>query len=75
MREDFEEWAKGKIPLDNYDQDCATLETSIAWKAWQRSWHIAVRAQREKDEIEIKALRNKLLSIASLASTKFVGEK
>ena len=75
MKEDFEEWAKGKIAIVNYDKDYANSEASIAWQAWQRAWNIAVRAQRQKDEEEIKALRNKLRSIASLASTKFMGER
>lgn len=75
MKEDFEEWAKGKVALDHYNTDYANLEAQIAWKAWQRAWNIAVRAQREKDEVEIKALQNKLRSIVSIATTKFVGDR
>ena len=75
MREDFEEWAKGKIPLVNYDKEYATLEAQIAWQAWQRAWNIAVRAQRQKDEEELSALKNKLRSIASLAGTKYIKER
>ena len=75
MKEDFEEWAKGKVALDNYKDDYANLEAQIAWQAWQRAWNIAVRAQRVKDEVEIQALRNKLMSIASLANTKYMGER
>jgi hypothetical protein len=75
MKEDFEEWAKGKIAIVNYDKDYANAEASIAWQAWQRAWNIAVREQRRKDEVEINALRNKLHSIASLANTKYMGER
>ena len=75
MKEDFEEWAKDKIAIVNYDKDYANLEAQIAWQAWQRAWNIAVRAQRERDEIEIRSLQNKLRSIVSIASTKFVGDR
>lgn len=74
MKEDFEEWAKGKIPVVNYGEDYATLQGQIAWQAWQRAWNIAIRAQRQKDEAEITALKNKLRSIASLAGTKYIKE-
>ena len=75
MKEDFEEWAKGKVAVAHYNGEYANLEAQIAWQAWQRAWNIAVRAQREKDEVEIKALQNKLRSIVSIASTKFVGDR
>jgi hypothetical protein len=75
MKEDFEEWAKGKISLVNYDKDYANLEAQIAWQAWQRAWNIAIREQRRKDEEELTALKNKLRAIAGLASTKFLKER
>jgi hypothetical protein len=75
MKEDFEQWADGKVAIDHYKGEYANLEAQIAWQAWQRAWNIAVRAQREKDEIEIRSLHNKLRSIVSIASTKFVGER
>ena len=75
MKEDFEEWAEGKVAIDHYKGEYANLEAQIAWQAWQRAWNIAVRAQRQKDEVEINALRNKLHSIASLANTKYMGER
>lgn len=62
MKEDFEEWAKGKIALTHYNTDYANLEAQIAWQAWQRAWNIAVRAQRQKDELEINALKHKVNS-------------
>ena len=75
MREEFEEWAKGKIPLVNYDKDYATLEAQMAWEAWQRAWYIAVREQRRKDDEEITALKNKLRAIAGLTNTKFLKDR
>lgn len=75
MKEDFEEWAEGKVAIDHYKGEYANLEAQVAWQAWQRAWNIAVRAQRQKDEVEINALRNKLHSIASLANTKYMGER
>ena len=75
MREDFEEWAKGKISLAHYDTDYANLEAQIAWQAWQTAWKIAVREQRRKDDEEITALKNKLKAIAGLTGTKFLKER
>ena len=75
MREDFEEWAEGKVAVAHYKGEYANLEAQIAWQAWQRAWNIAVRAQRQKDEEEITALKNKLRSIASLAGTKYIKER
>jgi hypothetical protein len=37
MKEDFEEWAKGKVALAHYNTDYANLEAQIAWQAWQRA--------------------------------------
>jgi len=70
MKEDFEEWAKGKIPLTNYNTEYANLETQVAWQAWQRAWNIAVRAQRQKDEEEINALRHKVNAAMAILGTK-----
>ena len=53
MREDFEEWAKGKVALVHSDGNYRNLEAQTAWEAWQRAWNIAVREQRRKDEEEI----------------------
>ena len=75
MKEDFEEWAKGKISLVNYEEDYANLEAQIAWQAWQRAWNIAVRAQRQKDEAEIRALQNKILIAKAALTTKVVGAR
>ncbi len=75
MKEEFEEWAKGKVALAHYNGEYANLEAQTAWQAWQRAWNIAVRAQRQKDEEEITALKNKLRSIASLAGTKYIKER
>jgi hypothetical protein len=70
MKEDFEEWAKGKIALAHYNTDYANLEAQIAWQAWQRAWNIAVRAQRQKDEEEINALKHKVNSAMAILGAK-----
>lgn len=70
MKEDFEEWAKGKIALDHYNTDYANLEAQIAWKAWQRAWNIAIRAQRQRDEEEINALRHKINAAMAVLGSK-----
>ena len=75
MKEEFEEWAKGKIALVNYDKDYANLEAQIAWQAWQRSWNIAVREQRRKDEEEIVALKHKITMASNALSTRLSGER
>lgn len=75
MKEDFEEWAKGKISLAHYEGDYANLEAQIAWQAWQRAWNIAVRAQRQKDEAEIHALKNKIASAKAILTTKMIGAR
>ena len=75
MREEFEEWAKGKIALVNYDKDYANIEAQMAWAAWQRAWNIAIRAQRQKDEAEIRALQNKILIAKAALTTKVVGAR
>lgn len=70
MKEDFEEWAKGKVALDHYNTDYANLEAQIAWKAWQRAWNIAIRAQRQRDEEEINALRHKINAAMAVLGSK-----
>jgi hypothetical protein len=70
MREDFEEWAKGKIALVASHNKYNNLEAQIAWEAWQRAWNIAVREQRRKDENEINALKHKVNSAMAVLGTK-----
>lgn len=70
MKEDFEEWAKGKVALVHYNTDYANLESQIAWQAWQRAWNIAVREQRRKDEEEINALKHKVNAAMAVLGTK-----
>lgn len=70
MKEDFEEWAKGKVALTHYNTDYANLEAQIAWQAWQRAWNIAVREQRRKDEEEINALKHKVNAAMAVLGTK-----
>jgi hypothetical protein len=70
MREDFEEWAKGKIALVASHNKYNNLEAQIAWEAWQRAWNIAVREQRRKDENEINALKHKVNSAMAVLETK-----
>ena len=59
----------------NYDKDYANADAQLAWAAWQRAWNIAVRAQRQKDEAEIRALQNKILIAKAALTTKVVGAK
>jgi hypothetical protein len=70
MKEDFEEWAKGKVAVAHYNGEYANLEAQIAWQAWQRAWNIAVRAQRQKDEEEINALKHKVNSAMAILGAK-----
>ncbi len=70
MKEDFEEWAKGKVALAHYNGDYANLEAQTAWQAWQRAWNIAVREQRRKDEEEINALKHKINAAMAVLGTK-----
>ena len=70
MREDFEEWAKGKVALVHSDGNYRNLEAQIAWEAWQRAWNIAVREQRRKDEEEINALKHKVNAAMAVLGTK-----
>jgi hypothetical protein len=70
MREEFEEWAKGKIALVASHNKYNNLEAQIAWEAWQRAWTIAVREQRRKDEDEINALKHKVNAAIAVLETK-----
>ena len=70
MKEDFEEWAKGKVALAHYNTEYANLEAQIAWQAWQRAWNIAVREQRRKDEEEIIALKHKINMATNILGSK-----
>ena len=70
MREEFEEWAKGKVALVASHSKYNNLEAQIAWEAWQRAWNIAVREQRRKDENEINALKHKINSAMAVLGTK-----
>lgn len=70
MKEDFEEWAQGKVAVANYNGEYANLEAQIAWQAWQRAWNIAVREQRRKDEEEINALKHKVNAAMAVLGTK-----
>ena len=66
MREDFEEWAKGKVALVHSNGSYNNLEAQVAWDAWQRAWNIAVREQRRKDEVEINSLKHKINSAVEI---------
>lgn len=75
MKEEFEEWANGKVALAHYNGEYANLEAQTAWQAWQRAWNIAVREQRRKDEEEIIALKHKIAMASNALSTKLSGER
>ena len=75
MREEFEDWADGKVSLEHYESNFVNLETQLVWQAWQTAWKIAIREQRRKDDEEITALKNKLKSIAALVGTKYLKER
>ena len=70
MREDFEEWAKGKVALVHSNGIYNNLEAQVAWDAWQRAWNIAVREQRRKDEVEINSLKHKINSAVAVLGIK-----
>ena len=72
MKEEFEEWAKGKIALVASHNKYNNLEAQIAWEAWQRAWIIGVREQRRKDEKEIDALKHKINSATAVLGAKNV---
>jgi len=75
MKEEFEDWADGKVSLEHYNSNFVNLETQLVWQAWQTAWKIAIREQRRKDDEEVTALKNKLRSIASLAGTRYIKER
>ena len=60
MKEEFLEWAHGKIVLVHSPEGYANHTAQVAWEAWQRAWSIAVQAQRKRDEEEIEMLRSKV---------------
>ena len=66
MKQDFEEWAHGKILLAHEGRSYANLSAQIAWSAWQRAWNIAIKKQRQKDAEEIELLNLKI-SVATKA--------
>tara|TARA_R110002126_G_scaffold85235_3_gene206644 strand:- start:389 stop:598 length:210 start_codon:yes stop_codon:yes gene_type:complete len=66
MKQDFEEWAHGKISLAHEGKSYANLSAQIAWSAWQRAWNIAIKKQRQKDAEEIELLNLKI-SVATKA--------
>ena len=70
MREEFEEWAKGKVALVTSHNTYNNLEAQIAWEAWQRAWNIAVRAQRQRDELEINELKHRVNSAMAVLGSK-----
>jgi hypothetical protein len=75
MKEDFEDWADGKVSLEHYNNSFVNLETQLVWQAWQTAWKIAVRAQRQKDEAELNALKNKILIAKAALTTKVLGAR
>ena len=66
MKQDFEDWAHGKILLAHEGKSYANLTAQIAWSAWQRAWNIAIKKQRQKDEEEIEHLKL-VISVATKA--------
>ena len=66
MKQDFEDWAHGKILLAHEGKSYANLTAQIAWSAWQRAWTIAIKKQRQKDEEEIEHLKL-VISVATKA--------
>lgn len=66
MKQDFEDWAHGKILLAHEGKSYANLTAQIAWSAWQRAWNLAIKKQRQKDEEEIEHLKL-VISVATKA--------
>ena len=66
MKQEFEEWAEGKISLVRHENSFANTSAQVAWSAWQRAWNLAIKKQRQKDEEEIEHL-NLVISVASKA--------
>jgi hypothetical protein len=66
MKQEFEEWAEGKISLVRHKNSFANTSAQVAWSAWQRAWNIAIKKQRQKDEEEIEHLKL-VISVATKA--------
>ena len=75
MKEEFEEWAHGKIALAHYDKEYANSEAQLVWDAWRRAWNIAIREQRRKDEDEIVALKHKIAMARQALDARLSGER
>lgn len=77
MKEEFEDWAKGKtlVVTGKAEGGYFNSEAQLLWEAWQRSWNIAIREQRLKDEAEIVALQHKITMARSALDTKLSGER
>lgn len=72
MKQEFEEWAEGKISLVRHEGSYVNLSAQVAWSAWQRAWNIAIREQRRRDELEISYLKNKISVAIEALTTKQV---
>jgi hypothetical protein len=72
MKQEFEEWAEGKISLVHHENSFANTNAQIAWSAWQRAWNIGIREQRRRDELEISYLKNKVSIAIDALTTKQV---
>ena len=75
MKQEFEEWAEGKISLVRHENYYANTSAQVAWSAWQRAWSIAIREQRRRDEEEIVALKNKITVATNALTSKVIGER
>lgn len=70
MKQEFEEWAEGKISLVRHDNYYANTSAQVAWSAWQRAWNIGIREQRRRDELEISALKHKIAVVMNALKAK-----
>ena len=70
MKQEFEEWAHGKISLAHEGRSYANTSAQIAWSAWQRAWNIGIREQRRRDELEISALKHKIAVVMNALKAK-----
>ena len=70
MKQEFEEWAEGKVQLVPHDHTYVNVNAQIAWSAWQRAWSIGVREQRRRDELEISALKHKIAVVMNALKAK-----
>ena len=75
MREEFEEWAHGRIPIAKHGNDYKNLEADTAWAAWQSAWQRAAREQHLRDQEEITALRHKISAASNLLNSKITKER